>query len=65
MVGRVYAAGCMLQVIAGFPKDVENILSFLALSRLREQLTTGMTSEQKPLQIAPSCEQCKQRHVKV
>lgn len=54
----------MLQVIAGFPKDVENILSFLALSRLR-QLTTDMTSEQRPLQIAPSCEQCKQRHMKV
>lgn len=55
----------MLQMIAGFPKDVENILSFLALSRLREQLTTDMISEQKPLQIAPSCEQCKQRHMKV
>lgn len=56
----------MLQMIAGFPKDVENILSFLAkFVRLREQLTTDMISEQKPLQIAPSCEQCKQRHMKV
>ena len=56
----------MLQVIAGFPVGAGNILSPPALRHyLRGQLPTVLTSEQKPLQTAPSYEQCGQMSMKV